>query len=118
MTDREIFQNNLADLINVSKVKQKDIAKYAEVSYQTVSSWVCGRGYPRAEAMEKLCRFFGIKQSALTEKQNQATPEDELIAMFRALPMDGKQKLMERAEELMQLYVKKGKRNGKVKAKT
>jgi len=118
MTDREIFKSNLSDLINTSKVKQKDIAKYAEVSYQTVSSWVCGRGYPRAEAMEKLCRFFGIKQSALTEKQNQTTPEDDLIAMFRALPMDGKQKLMERAEELMQLYVKKGKRNGKVKTKT
>ena len=113
MTDREIFKRNLSNLINASKVKQKDIAKYAEVSYQTVSSWVCGRGYPRAEAMEKLCRFFGIKQSALTEKQNEKTPENDLIIMFRALPMEGKEKLMERAEELMQLYVKKGKRNGK-----
>ena len=118
MTDREIFKRNLSNLIHASKVKQKDIAKYAEVSYQTVSSWVCGRGYPRAEAMEKLCRFFGIKQSALTEKQNEKTPENDLIIMFRALPMEGKEKLMERAEELMQLYVKKGKRNGKVKAKT
>ena len=38
MTDREIFKRNLSNLINASKVKQKDIAKYAEVSYQTVSS--------------------------------------------------------------------------------
>ena len=113
MTDREIFRNNLTDLMKRAKVKQVDIAKYAKVSYQTVSAWVCGRGYPRAEAMEKLCRFFGVKQSALTEKQSERTPEDNLISMYRALPMDAKWKLIERAEELTQLYVKKGKRNGK-----
>jgi len=118
MTDREIFRNNLANLMKKAKVKQIDIAKYAQVSYQTVSAWVCGRGYPRADAMEKLCRFFNIKQSALTEKQNDTTPEDDLVAMYRALPVSAKAKLLERAEELTQLYVKKGKHNGKAKAKT
>ena len=117
MTDREIFRNNLSDLMKKAKVKQIDIAKYAEVSYQTVSAWVCGRGYPRADAMEKLCRFFNIKQSALTEKQSDSTPENELVAMYRALPVEAKYKLIERAEELTQLYVKKGKHNGKTKAK-
>ena len=118
MTDREIFKNNLYNLMKSAKVKQKDIAKAAEVSYQTVSAWICGRSYPRADAMERLCRVFGVKQSALTESQSQRTPEDDLVSAFRALPMEGKQKLLERADELMQLYVKKGKRNGKTKAKT
>ena len=118
MTDREIFQANLTELIRRSKVRQIDVAKYAEVSFQTVSSWVTGRGYPRADAMERLCKFFGVKQSALTEDQSAHTPEDDLISMFRALPVEGKQKLIERADELMQLYVKKGKRSGKVKATT
>ena len=68
MTDREIFKTNLVNLMNETKTKQVDIAEYAEVSYQTVSAWVQGRGYPRADAMEKLCKFFGIKQSDLTEK--------------------------------------------------
>ena len=112
MTDREIFKNNLIDLMNRSKTKQIDIARYAEVSYQTVSAWVCGRGYPRAEAMEKLCKFFGVKQSALTEKQDDNTQEDELIAIYRALPQEGKDKLMERAEELA-ILLKRGKRSGK-----
>ena len=58
MTDREVFKENLNNLMRISKVKQIDIAKYAEVSYQTVSAWVCGRVYPRAESMEKLCKFF------------------------------------------------------------
>lgn len=116
MTDREIFRNNLTNLMKRAKVKQIDIAKYAEVSYQTVSAWVCGRGYPRADAMERLCQFFGIKQSALTEQQENVTPEDDLVAMYRALPVEGKEKLLERADELTRLYVKKGKKN--VKAET
>ena len=117
MTDREIFKNNLNNLINITRVKQIDIAKYAEVSYQTVSSWVTGRGYPRAEAMEKLCKFFGIKQSILTEDHySKTSQEDILLSLFRALSDEGKEKLIERASELKKLYPKGRKRNGKVKA--
>lgn len=112
MSDREVFRSNLVDLMNRSKAKQIDIARYAEVSYQTVSAWVCGRGYPRAEAMEKLCKFFGVKQSALTETQSNETQEDKLVSIYRALPQAGKDKLMERAEEL-RLLMKRSKRNGK-----
>lgn len=111
MTDREIFQTNLKELMRTTKVKQIDIARYAEVSYQTVSSWVCGRGYPRAEAMEKLCKFFGIRQSALTEEQKE-TDEDQLLLLFRSLPQEGKAKLMERAVELKKLYPKRRGQNG------
>lgn len=111
MTDREIFRNNLINLINVSKVKQIDIAKYANVSYQTVSSWVTGRGYPRADAMERLCKFFGVKQSVLTESGDPDTIEDKLLVAFRKLNDTGKEKLLERAEELLKLYPKV-KRNG------
>lgn len=111
MTDREIFKNNLSELIRISKVKQHDIAKYAEVSYQTVSSWVCGRGYPRAEQMEKLCKFFDIRQSALTEEQKE-TDEDRLLSMFRSLPQEGRDKLLERASELKRLYPKRRGQNG------
>lgn len=111
MTDREIFRDNLVSLMARAKVKQIDIAKYTNVSYQTVSAWVCGRGYPRAETMEKLCRFFGVKLSALTENQSNETQEDQLVAIYRALPQEGKNKLMERAEELV-LLMKRSKRNG------
>lgn len=110
MTDREIFKNNLDNLMRITKVKQVDIARYAQVSYQTVSAWVCGRGYPRAEQMEKLCKFFGIRQSALTEEKNpEASNEDTLLSMFRAMSDEGKEKMLERAFELKQLYPKRKK---------
>lgn len=116
MTDREIFQKNLSNLMNETKVKQIDIARYAEVSYQTVSAWVTGRGYPRADAMQKLCNFFGIRQSALTEEQNpEANQEDRLLSAFRSMSDTGREKLLERSSELVKLYPKRTK-NAKTKA--
>ena len=113
MSDREVFRKNLVNMMNLTKVKQIDVAKYAQVSYQTVSAWVCGRSYPRADAMERLCKFFGIKQSVLTEDQNQEkTQEDILLAAFRALSDIGRDKLLERSSELVRLYPKRGNKNG------
>lgn len=113
MTDREIFKNNLTNLMKAAKVKQIDIAKYAGVSYQTVSAWVCGRGYPRAEAMEKLCRFFGVRTSALTDDSSAEIQEDHLLSAFRSLSPEGKLKLLERADEMKVLYpMRRKKGNG------
>ena len=103
MTDREIFRSNLTNLMKTAKVKQIDIARYAEVSYQTVSAWVQGRGYPRADAMEKLCKFFGVKQSALTEDGPDKN-ENNLLIAYRSLSDTGKEKLFERVNELLKLY--------------
>lgn len=111
MTDREIFKTNLYNLMKTAKVKQIDIARYAQVSYQTVSAWVCGRGYPRAEQMESLCKFFGVKQSALTEAKEEI-PEDRLLLLYRSMSAEGQQKMLERAEEMWRLYPKRGKKNG------
>lgn len=113
MSNREVFRKNLVNMMNLTKVKQIDVAKYAQVSYQTVSAWICGRSYPRADAMERLCKFFGIKQSVLTEEQNsEKTQEDMLLSAFRALSDLGREKLMERAYELVILYPKRGNKNG------
>lgn len=119
MTDREIFKNNFANLLRKTKTKQIDVAKYAEVSYQTVSAWTKGRGYPRPETMQKLCRFFGVRQSELTDShEKQETPEDILITAFRTLPVEGKEKLIERSQELLKLYPKKGRKpHGKTETK-
>lgn len=117
MTDREIFKRNLSDLIHSTKVRQIDIAKYAEVSYQTVSAWVQGRGYPRADAMQKLCRFFNVKQSVLTEDHtSEETQEDILLRNYRKLSDEGKEKLLERSCELAKLYPRRKRKNAETEA--
>ena len=115
MTDREIFRKNLTNLMNETKTKNIDIANYAKVSYQAVSAWVTGRGYPRADAMEKLCKFFNIKQSALTE-EHEETEDDRLLFLFHAISDEGREKLIERANELAKLYPMRKKKNGKTEA--
>lgn len=105
MSDREVFRKNFNNLMNETKTKQIDIARYAEVSYQTVSAWATGRGYPRADKMSKICQFFGVKPSVLTDSARSVNPmEDELIDAFRSLPDAGREKLIERARELLKLY--------------
>ena len=113
MTDREIFRKNLSNLMNETRTKQIDLAKYAEVSYQTVSSWITGRGYPRAEAMAKICQFFGVKQSVLTESNEQKTKEEALVYAYRYLSEEGREKLIERVNELLKLYPKGDKKHEK-----
>ena len=114
MTDRKVFQENLVNLMNLTKVKQIDIANYVGVSYQTVSAWITGRGYPRVEAMAKLCAFFGVKQSVLTEEHTpEKTKEEKVVSLFRSLSDKGQDKLLERAEELHILYQKGKSKNEK-----
>ncbi len=107
-TDREVFRLNLNELMRITKVKQVDVAQYVGVSYQTVSAWALGRSYPRADAMEKLCKFFGVSLSVLTEQHGKSsTQEDELLKLFRGLSQQGREKAIERTEELTKLYSKK-----------
>ena len=58
-----------------------------------------------------------MKQSVLTEDHNNTgTQEEILLACFRKLSDDGRDKLMERAYELTKLYPKRKKSNGKTEA--
>lgn len=114
MTDREVFRNNLIEIFRLGKIKQVDVAKYVGVSEKTVSAWITGRGYPRADAMEKLCRFLGVRQSVLTEEQNpEESMEDRLLKLFRSMSAAGQEKMLERAKELKVLYPRR-KKHGEI----
>ena len=107
MTDREIFRQNFRRLLRSTGVSQRIISEQIGVSFQTVSAWATGRGYPRADAMEKLCKFFKIKQSALTEDPHSLKSDERiLIEGFRSLPESARKKMIERMEELAKLYPK------------
>ena len=65
MTDREIFRENLNYYLSIQGKKQKDLADYVGAKTTTVSGWTRGISYPRADAMEKIAMFFGIKTSQI-----------------------------------------------------
>ena len=105
MTNREIFRKNFIRLLDESGKSQIDVSEAVGVNRSTVSAWVTGRGYPRADVVQKLAIFFGCQLSDLViENEREETEEDRLLAMFRSLNLAGKAKLLERAEELTVLY--------------
>lgn len=112
MNRREIFKKNFNELMRITKIKQVDLSKQIGVSYQTVSAWCTGRGYPRPEVMERLCVFFGVKPTALTEDPNpEITQEDKLLAAFRCLSDEGKNEALKRTYELVRIYPKRRMKN-------
>lgn len=104
MTNREIFKSNLSNFLEQASTSQKDLAKYLDVSKQTVSAWVNGKSYPRADVMERIATFFGTTISALVYDEREQMEESELVYFFHALPDKGKDKLLERTHELAVLY--------------
>lgn len=104
MTDREIFTRNFRKFLSQSGYQQQDIAKAVGVSRQTVSTWVTGKNYPRADVMERLASFFGIRLSDLVCDEEGSMHEAQLLYAFNSMSEEGKAKLLERAEELLILY--------------
>lgn len=104
MANREVFQKNLIELLRQHGGNQNDLASYLNVSKQTVSAWVNGKAYPRADVMEKISVYFGTTISALVYDRQEQMEESDIVYFFHALPEEGKEKLLERTHELAILY--------------
>ena len=103
--NREVFKLNFYNLLKTTKVKQIDVAREVDVDTRTVSAWATGRAYPRPESMGRLCEYFGIHQSVLTDVQKpEKNDEDILIEIFRSMSDEGKKKMLDRANEMKLLY--------------
>ena len=62
---REIFRENLLELMERRGVSQADISRGLDVPQATVSSWCVGTKYPRIDMMQRLADFLGVGLSAL-----------------------------------------------------
>lgn len=100
MTDREIFQYNLTYYLEASGKSQRQLADYVGVKKSTVSGWVHGASYPRADTMEKISMFFGLLLSDLVmERDHQDAEEARLLRAFRRADPKYRELAMELLEE-------------------
>ena len=83
MTDREVFQENIKYWLETFGKKQQDLADYVGVHKGTVSGWTRGVSYPRADVMERISDFFGIKLSDLVLPRHEHKEEEYLISVWR-----------------------------------
>ena len=101
MTTQEIFSKNLKEIMYRKGYNQSDIVNHLGVAHSTVSDWVNGKSIPHGN-MNALCKFLGTDVfKLLSEGENL---EYKLLHDFRMLSPTGKQKAIERMEELTKLY--------------
>lgn len=88
------ISDNLKRLRKQRELTQEDLANFIGVSFQAVSKWECGDGYPDITILPALANFFDVTIDELVgmnEIKNQAKLDD-IIARYKKLIFDGKQK--------------------------
>lgn len=95
------------------KKTQKDLAAALGVSAAAISSWECGNNSPDIDTLFAICKELQVglyDMCGVFEETNPMSEgENRLVNTYRSLNSDGRKKLLERAEELLDLgYTIKG----------
>lgn len=65
---RTIFAEHLSYLLTYKGKTQLDMARDLNVATGTVSSWVNGQKFPRADMIVRIADYLGVRMSTLIEK--------------------------------------------------
>lgn len=115
------FGANLTKLRKARGLSQSETAAALGITQSTYAGWETGTRKVQLSTMLQLSEYFGVSVDVLIGAQKLTVPttderafdlkesEKNLILTFRKLNREGKQKLCERADELLDLgYVQKG----------
>lgn len=108
----EIFSKQLKRQLRIHEMTQSDLAKRLGVSTQSVTNWCKGAKTPRMDKVDSMCKIFNCRRSDLMEEKS-STPlnnnDKTILDKYHLLNEEGKKRLLERADELIELgYVAKG----------
>ena len=80
-TTAELFGENLRNQLYAKGKTQADISRNLNVTEASVSRWVNGQSVPRANMIDRLCKYLGCSVEDLTTDHNkpvQYAPTDVL----------------------------------------
>lgn len=104
------FSKKLCKLLNLNNKNQMDLINDLGFSSSTVSSWCNGLRVPRMDKMKILANYFNVPlnfffDEDLTKESNSYITDNEtkLISSYRKLNKQGKEKAIERVEELTEI---------------
>ena len=66
--NKKIFSNNLQTFIDRQNLTVPQLAEKLGIKYTTFRDWVKGNTYPRIDKIEMMANYFGVKKSALVER--------------------------------------------------
>lgn len=108
----EIFSKQLKRQLRIHEMTQSDLAKRLGVSTQSVTNWCKGAKTPRMDKVDSMCKIFNCRRSDLMEEKSSISLNNNdktILDKYHLLNDEGKQRLLERADELIELgYIAKG----------
>lgn len=108
----QIFSKQLKHQLQIHEMTQSDLAKRLGVSTQSVTNWCKGAKTPRMDKVDSMCKIFNCRRSDLMEEKSLISLNNNdktILDKYHLLNDEGKQRLLERADELIELgYVAKG----------
>lgn len=102
---RKTISENIKKLCLINGVKQKDLAEYLGVSQASVSNWINCANSIDIENLVSLCHYFSVSLdqmyglAPLTPSYELSEQESALIKVFRTVNSDGKELLIQIAND-------------------
>ena len=108
------FSNTLKDLLNENNISQSRLASAIGFSQRALSKWINAQSEPTEKAITLCAEYFGVSADYLLGLSDDlgapipapppALPADEkeLLDLYRQLNYEGKQRLLARAEVMIE----------------
>ena len=109
------FGEKIRDLRKEKNLTQKEMAQALSVTISTLSHWECEYQEPSFKDLVSLADFFevstdyllGLSENDTPAFKNSSAPtlpkdEKELLELYRQLPFESKQRLIARAEVMLE----------------
>ena len=100
MNSRDVFIQNLKDIMKERKVSRRELAEGLNIPYTTLTDWCTGRIFPRVEKINLIADYFNIKKSDLieeiTEEDDDALYDDVVkIDVFSKINLEKKYQIID-----------------------
>ncbi len=73
------FSKNLNRLLKEQDKQQADLAKYINVSNQSITNYIKGYNMPRMDKIDKMAEFFNVRRSALIQDSAEYVGKVDII---------------------------------------
>ncbi len=71
---KDILAKNLMRLMETYNMTREELSQKIDVPYSTISNWLQGISYPRAQMLDKLSAYFDVATSELVDRYKEDTP--------------------------------------------
>lgn len=81
--EREIFANNLKNLLDRKRITQSDLSREMGIPVTTINSWVKAEKYPGLKNQQRLAEYFNItRRDLLSNEENTFEPRAKKIPIL------------------------------------